>query len=257
MKIKNRLAALLVTSASLLAASTVSAATYVAGDLLLGFRATGGTGLTTDYIINLGSSTSIRDAAPGTTLGSYATDLTATYGANWATRTDLYWGLITIRQASGFGANVVNGDPKGTLYASFDDTITKAVIDAGATVYLGMAGQFAGLAASGNAANASFSLSSDAIPQIWSTQMNGAGSFNSNLPEVEHALSSGNTIDVNRFLAITNGDTFGGSVGVPNLVATLSIDSATGQISIIPEPSSFALVGLGLVGFITRRRRVA
>jgi hypothetical protein len=256
MKLKSRLATLLVASASVLAVYSASAATYTAGDMLLGFRATGGTGLTTDYIINLGSSTTIRDASVGTSLGTYGTDLVATFGAGWATRSDLSWGLITERQAfSTFGNSLVNGDPGGTLYASTTSPISKAQINSGGNTYLGMAGQFGSLAASGNASNASFSLSTDSNPQIWSAQMSGVGSsFNGNLPAIEQSLSSGNTIGVYRFLSTTTGDTYGGSVGTAKLVNTLGINAATGAISVIPEPSTALLGPLGAL-FLLRRRR--
>jgi len=255
MKLKSKFATLLVASASLLAVSSASAATYVAGDLLLGFRATGGTGQTTDYIINLGSSTTIRDASAGLTLGTYGTDLVATYGAGWATRSDLYWGLITERQQySTFGNSLVNGDPGGTLYASFNTPVTRAAINTGGTLYLGMAAQFSSLAASGNAANASFSLNSDSPSQIWSAQMNGTGSFNGNLPEIEQSLSSGNTLGVYRYLSTTVGDTYGGAQGQPNLVNTIGINATTGAISIIPEPSAALLGLLGALPLLRRRR---
>jgi len=257
MKLKSKFATLLVASASLLAVSSASAATYVAGDLLLGFRATAGQGLTTDYIINLGSSTTIRDASSGTSLGTYGTDLVATYGAGWATRSDLYWGLITVRAlySESFPA-VVNGDPKGTLYASTSGVnLTAAAIDGINTPYIGMKTKFSSLAASGNASNASFSLNTDTYPQIWSAQMNGgSATIVGNGGLIERSLSSGNTIEINRYLRTTTGDTYGGSVGVANLVNTLEINSTTGAISVIPEPSSALLGLLGALPLLRRRR---
>lgn len=257
MKLTSRLATLLVASASLLAVSAASAATYAAGDLLLGFRATGGTGATTDYIINLGSSTTFRGAAAGTSLGTYGTDLVATYGSNWASRSDLYWGVITMRQSYVLPYTVVNGDPEGTIYASFNQSVSTAVLNTGGTSYLGLAGQFVNLTGgsiSVNASNAAFSLAADVVPQIWSAQMNGAGSFGGNLPEIEHAMSSGNTLGVNRYLRTVTGDTYGGTVGNPNLVNTIGINATTGAISVIPEPSSALLGLLGALPLLRRRR---
>ena len=254
MKLTSRLATMFVASASLLAVSSAGAASYSAGDLLLGFRATGGTGQTTDYIINLGSSTTIRDASIGTSLGDYGTDLTATYGSGWASRSDLFWGLATIReQDNPFTSNVVNGDPEGTLYASFNTAVSLTSIANGGTGYLGMATEFGSLSSSSNASNASFS----SAPQIWTTQMSGPGSFNNNTPDVEHPLSDGSTIDIYRYLSTTTGDTFGGSVGQPNLVHTLGINSTTGNISIVPEPSSALLGTLGVLLLFRRRRAKA
>jgi|GEM_PF-2988431 len=88
------------------------------GDLVLGFRATGGTGQNVNLEVNLGSVAQFQGQAAGTTLlisRLAATDLVATYGAGWATRTDLFWGIVGTAGRIGSGPN---GAPVSTLWAT-------------------------------------------------------------------------------------------------------------------------------------------
>jgi hypothetical protein len=92
------------------------------GDLILGFRATGGTGQNVNLEVNLGSVSQFQGQAAGTTLSISrlsAADLAATYGAAWASRTDLYWGIVGTagRAAAGPG-----GAPVATLWATNAET---------------------------------------------------------------------------------------------------------------------------------------
>lgn len=85
-------------------------------DIFLGFRATGNTGATTSYLVNLGQYSQFRNAAPGTTftldLGNLGADLVSTYGSNWNTRQDLFWGV--------FG---VSNTENPTVYGSREQTV--------------------------------------------------------------------------------------------------------------------------------------
>ena len=87
-------------------------------DLVLGFRATGGQGQNVNLEVNLGSVSQFQNLAAGTTLlisRLSPADLAAVYGANWATRTDLTWGVIgTAGRISGGP----NGAPIATLWAT-------------------------------------------------------------------------------------------------------------------------------------------
>jgi len=91
-------------------------ASFTAGDILMGFRATAEPGSSSSYVVNLGPIATLRDATSATTLnlGNISADLVATYGPSWYTRTDLFWGV------AGTPSNVadVNGDPAPTLYGS-------------------------------------------------------------------------------------------------------------------------------------------
>ncbi len=90
---------------------------YTAGDVFLGFRASGGTGASKDYLVNLGQASQFTGAAGPITVdvgGGISADLSATFGAGWATRADLFWSV------SGSPSNVVTvgSDVAKTLYAT-------------------------------------------------------------------------------------------------------------------------------------------
>ena len=114
-------AAIAVAAGLFLGANNSSAAvTYSVGDLLLGFHTDAGVGSGTSFVFNLGSAASYKitpGAVPAVTdLGAV---LTSTYGSNWFSRTDLYWGIAGVRDSSaGGGLGVIDGDAKATIYIS-------------------------------------------------------------------------------------------------------------------------------------------
>jgi hypothetical protein len=85
------------------------------GDVLLGFRATAAPGASTNLVVNLGQASQFTTAPTSiTTVTNINADLVATYGAGWATRTNIFWGIAG---ATGSFA-AVGGDPANTTYAS-------------------------------------------------------------------------------------------------------------------------------------------
>src|ERR1017187_4474569 len=62
-------------------------------DLILGFRASGGTGAGVNLEVDLGSISNFYNGASSSLNLSNLViqDLIDTYGANWASRTDLFW----------------------------------------------------------------------------------------------------------------------------------------------------------------------
>ena len=105
----NSIKSVLATVAGFALASLTSSAAIVpdpvSGDLFLAFRASGGTGGSTSYIVKIGQDTPFRNAASGSSftvsgLGNIVTDLTATYGSNWHNRTDLFWGIFGVRPST-------------------------------------------------------------------------------------------------------------------------------------------------------------
>jgi hypothetical protein len=113
-----------------LAATAATAATWppVPGDLILGVRATGGTGATTNVFYNLGAAHALRtNPSPAGPLVNLDAELTAAFGAGWSSRTDLYFGVFANRSnatPTGIGsAAVENGDPARTIYTSKGVTV--------------------------------------------------------------------------------------------------------------------------------------
>ena len=141
MKLKNKLAAMLVASGSLVAASSAQAASYAAGDLMLYFFQEGGT--QTVYV-NLGQAHTFRGATAGPSEAinspnlsltakdeaspmNLNTTLTTAFGSNWATQTNLYAGLAGVFSASTGTADIQNGDPNRTLYFSMGNNLVDEV----------------------------------------------------------------------------------------------------------------------------------
>lgn len=89
-------------------------ATVANGDILLGFRATDGTGSTKNLVVNLGSAATIEAANSNLNLGNLGPDLVATYGAAWNSRANLFWGAAgTTGSFQAIGAI-----PAKTIYGS-------------------------------------------------------------------------------------------------------------------------------------------
>ena len=91
--------------AGLLALATASGAPVPApqpGELFAGFRATDGQGAAVSYLVKLGPDTLFRAASAGSTfevtgLGNVGADVSALFGADWSTRSDLQWGIFGVR----------------------------------------------------------------------------------------------------------------------------------------------------------------
>jgi hypothetical protein len=115
MKKQNLFATLGVALVSLgFSASPARALTYVQGDMLLGFYATGGEGSSTSVVLNIGQASLYRDHAGAPfnlSIGSIQTDLVNAFGADWKSRGDVLWGV--------YGGNwnaAVGSDSLYTLY---------------------------------------------------------------------------------------------------------------------------------------------
>jgi hypothetical protein len=146
MKFKNKLAAMLVASGSLAAASSAHAAAYAAGDLVLYFFQEGGS--QTVYA-NLGAATGFRGSVAGPSdvvsnlnvkswgsnvgeaneSSSLGNTLTTAFGENWASLTNLYSGLIAVNNAfTSTTTAAVNGDPNRTIYFSAPNNLAEEAL---------------------------------------------------------------------------------------------------------------------------------
>jgi len=111
------LAPLLVLASALPSARAATVPTAL-NDLILGFRATGGQGSSSNLEVNLGSISQYYSATATITVTQLsATDLATVYGSTWASRlgTDLFWGVIGTTGRTSGGPN---GQPSRTLWAS-------------------------------------------------------------------------------------------------------------------------------------------
>lgn len=286
--------AILAIASSVVGALSASAqlVTFTPGDLVIGFQASSGTGSETNFFYNFGSTVALRDnpgsAGNSANIGSF---LSATYGANWFSRTDLSWGAVGVRNNVNpfppFGAApaVVDGDPSATVYVSRGalspgsstpwTNYTSSGLTAGATAMRGLLDQ-GSTAVTGSFAKQDALANSNGFgayvlasaTQSWTTKMAGnAADFGLFTSSIEGNFGTGGSasyIDIYRMLARTDQagtEILGGNttIGTGSLITTLLIDSA-GNLTVIPEPSAFAaLAGIGALGVaaLRRRRRVA
>lgn len=103
-------------AAAFLPSNANAAIVYNDGDLILGFRATGGQGASTDYLVNLGSAASIiNSVAPIVfSIGNIGGDLNALFGS-WSTRGDVLWSVSGVQKVAG------NGFATNTMFATNSD----------------------------------------------------------------------------------------------------------------------------------------
>ena len=254
---------LMLAAACVLGAAPANAAlvTYTKGDLLMGFRATSGTGSDTVYVVNLGAASGYRDLANYGTVdvGSIGTDLTAIYGSNWNTRTDLFWGVIGA--SSNIGSETVNGDAGRTLYVSQAQVTTG---DPGtgpsglnatqrgdvANKVVAMGGAFDNYQSTVNSTDAASQGQGDA--NSWRSYL-ASGGVNTDGGVLDYGAFSqiegttSQTLSLFRVFSATNPSTFEGQFSL----------SSNGSLTFVPEPTSAALAGLGTVLLAFRRRRTA
>ncbi len=263
---------LIAASAAIVTAGSGHAAFVVNdADIILGIKATGGTGSNINLFFNVGSSTNLRDGGGQGLIGNINSDLVAAYGATWSTRSDLFFGVIGSR------TNLPGGDPDGA-----------GPLDPNRTVYIGR----------------NVSVAGSSVPYFENISSNGASSYATPYSGyrdfvqglAETALGQGvASLDLNTFptQSFTDSTTTGssqdrsfggvflnaqflsnlgnnttnfsdiqriqpGTAPAPgtSIVGTVVFDQL-GNVSVIPEPSSILLVGAAGAASLFRRRRQA
>ena len=168
------------------------------GDLILGFRATGGTGAGVNLEVDLGSVSNFYNGAySSVNLSSLVTqDLIDTYGANWGTRTDLFWGAAA---TDGNTAPDPNGIPASTLWATGVPGSTVPIEGSSGLqsppatkiggVYSGFIGSLNGATSTTNS-SAAASIANSASGS-WSFQEGSGNSFGYFNPKIDGEVASG------------------------------------------------------------------
>ncbi|MDB6135673.1 MAG: sorting protein [Verrucomicrobiales bacterium] len=102
--------------------SSLEAAPYASGDLLMGFVTGTGQGTDDTVVVRLGSASSFRDAFDtaknSLNFANVGTQLSSVFGADWYERTDLYISIFASTDSDTIGDTLVSGDPFRTVYAS-------------------------------------------------------------------------------------------------------------------------------------------
>jgi hypothetical protein len=263
----------------LLLTDTTRAITVSAGDLILGFRASGGQGADRNLTVNLGPASNYYGAAPGAFIvtGLSALDLSQTYGNDWATRSDLSWGV-----AGTTGAAAVGIAPARTLWASRAEdtpgtpstpwlrgsTFTLQIpSNTISTLYTGAPGSLSNGSATGNSTVAS--LIDPTMGGSWTAQEDFTAGvsfryFNPSVlgsmddiagtASIYDGVNSYGVLDLFEVRPGTAGDpaTLVGAFGL-NANGQLVFSTNPGVFAAIPEPTA-ALTGLGVVCALMLRR---
>jgi hypothetical protein len=283
MKTNKLWAAAPVLLAGFLLAPRAEAVTAIAGDLILGFRASGGQGAATNLEVNLGPASNYYGAAPGAFVvtGLSTADLVSTYGSNWASRSDLSFGIVGTT-----GAAAVGAAPARTIWASRAEatpgtqstpwlrgsTFTLQVpSNTIASLYTGAPGSLTNASATSN--SASSALISTSLSGSWTAQEDFTPGvsfryFNPSVlitmddipatPAQYDGLNGYAVLDLFEVRPGTAGSpaSFVGAFGL-NSSGQLVFSTSESVFAAVPEPGA-ALTTLGSILLLAlRRRRVA
>lgn len=259
---KINLAALLVLAGMGWTAQSAHALTYTAGDLLIGFRNTGGS-VTQDYVIDLGNVsqfTQMNGATFTLSVGDTLGNLTSIFGATpftntkWGVTGELSSTLYAGKNESPFGTfptSTTTGNYQRNLSAT-QDSIASNIDTAG--------GYYATLTAAPNTTVGA--IQSIANGSSWASFMSGSAFGQWGLsafePTISATTSAGHALDLFR---INPDDTATNGTLAPTYVGRFLVDTSTGNITFtaaVPEPSTLTALagGAALLGLVRRRRAV-
>jgi len=265
---KNSLKTLLLATA--VTASSAFAATFNAGDILLGFNTNSGVGAGSNLMVNLGSFSQF-DSNNGSTINfssSIVADLNATYGSNWNTRSDISWSVTGATFASS-----VNGLTRNSIFAT--TASGAAAIASGSDASL--ATVRANVQSIGTAFNVAPTTANSTVSVVVANSdansMQARLTFN-NSPQFgsfNQSLTSGTSVEDFYALVPTSGGVSPtglvtdatGLVFVrgANKLGSFALDASGLSFtaaSAVPEPSTYAaLAGAAVLGLAAYRRRPA
>jgi PEP-CTERM motif-containing protein len=231
------------------------------GDLVLGFYSTA-QGQTSDLEVDLGSISNFYNATGSFALPALSVqDLVDTFGTNWFTSTNLFWGAVS---TTGRAAGTADGHaPVGTLWATapadsfvfnrgsvFAQKAASPSIEALITV--GAAGSLDGATSTTNSGFAA--VIPNALPGSWTAQDQKSlgtsfGYFDPTVDNTANIPVGGQVVSDLYELQPTNAPNVAGT-----LLGELVLTQGGLSFEAVPEPSTWVLVGFG-VGLMTMLRR--
>lgn len=230
-------------------------------DLILGFYSTA-PGQSSDLEVDLGNVSNFYDAVSSFTLPALAVqDLVDTFGANWYTSTNLFWGTVS---TTGRDTGTADGQaPVGTLWATapvgavaFNEGSVYAQKAASpnieALIVPGGAGSLYGATNTTNSDSAAVIQGS--LPGSWTAQDQKSlgtsfGYFNPTVDNTADIPPGGQVASVLYELQPTNATGVAGTA-LGDLVLTQSGLS----FDVVPEPSTWVFVALGIAMMLMLRR---
>lgn len=284
-------AALLLCGASVHAANFVNTGTGAdgAGELFIGFHATGGQGNGKSVVIDLGAISPLAALSIGSVqnLGSVGTDLVAQFGSTWYDRTDILWSAVAAVQST---VPTTSTDLTSTLYGSVSGTGSFPLSTLGYTrgtnsaqngvaqrVVSNMAGNAGGFNTAGNNGATSFiAVESASDANSYASWMPGGGNlslfggfgapigqqFEQSFTSGQLSLGVEGALDVYQMYrsGIAQPDAGNATTGAGAYEFTLTINQSgaiTANVLPVPEPASIGLLMAGGMFLFGSRRRKA
>jgi len=247
-------AALALLGAALLPAAKASPITYQTGDIILGFETTGGnsSGGTVNLLIDLGQFSNLNNFSSFNIAG----DLNTVFGSNSWSSGQISFGALGVTLSGSHWGNVYETAASGTSLAALNSGNTSLKVD------------YSGLTGSTGIGYQSLSLTNNSSDWtgygVEQTSSSATGSWGSYWPGGAGTGAfgiSGQNIEgtIGSALGLYSVAYAAGANAFVNSGYTIGVD-ALGNINVaaVPEPSTYALLGLGLLLFvITYRRRSA
>jgi hypothetical protein len=217
---------------------------YEAGNIFIGFRASGGTGAANSFLLNLGNYGTFPILNAGDTpvdLFDVGSELTTVFGSNWKTRGEVTWGI--------FGMS----DSQLPVYSSTSDNrangpVTKSLGQVGGawTAYTGMGNNYNSAIENGAYTGSSAGVLGDGVvtgigANTWYKNIQDAADFGI----YNATLEAGVAGDL---------DFYSTSATAATKLSQYNISSG-GVVSVVPEPSTYALFGFGALLLIVAYRR--
>ena len=243
-----------------------------AGDLVLGFFATSGTGAGQDLEVDLGNAEKYITATPGQVInlsgstGLALADITATYGTGWASNSTLEWGVIagnTVTAIAGATTDSIwASDPEATPgtpstpWVAGTRSEQASGSSEGATAEQGLNG------ATSTANSSEAAVISQAIGDSYEAADNATSGLSFDYFSGNFAIDQPVTNVTSSKNSLAQLDALYTSTGEHNaqVLGTFDLNTTTGAFTFtaVPEPSSIGLTSVGflsLIGFVVLRRR--
>jgi hypothetical protein len=218
---------------------------YTAGNIFLGFRASGGTGAANSFVFNLGdfaNLTILGEGASPQQVVDLGTALSTVFGNDWYTRSQVTWGI--------FGMTPTTRVP---VYSSTSDDRVSAPITRSFNQLSTSYSSYSGMGAGYNAAINNGASDGTTTGTLGNGVVTGVGSGtwaaniakNADFDVYNTTLEAGVATDLEFYQT---------TALAANRLTQFNI-SSSGVISVVPEPSTYALIGFGALLLIVAYRR--
>jgi hypothetical protein len=261
-----KLKTILMTAALVIAAMAHANASAVDGDVIFGVAQVDNT---TSYQVSLGSISTLLSLSAGSTLtwNISTSDLATIFGTNWANDSTVRWGAAASLSVAGSSLTV--GSTTYAQYSAWSTQLATTVKNPGSSAVKAAAGsigtivadmQFATVSSNDSSA---YTIDSSISNYTWSTTYGanaaveyGSATYSS-FEGLKWAVAKLDDSDSST-LALYYFDVSATKNTLATLVGTFTLDDdGTLTFTAVPEPSTYAMLGLGALALLRFARRTA